>query len=284
MYKLSVKNADGEELELSYNKNFTVINVEGLNPPPANVNMSTLAGMNGSKLNIATVPQRNLVLYIKVESPVEANRNLLYQYFKVAGENTIYFKNGIRDVYIEGVVETIECPLFELNQTMQVSILCPQPFFKDMAYFIAEITKTRAMFEFPFSIPAGGKEFSRYDEYKITDIDNTGDVETGLIIRLVASNTVTNPRVYNAGTREFIGIDVDMVAGDSIEISTVRGDRYVRFYDMSAIEPQNMINNRIEGSTWIMLNPGHNSFTYTTDMGEDNLSITFRANKLYGGV
>nr|DAP46268.1 MAG TPA: tail protein [Caudoviricetes sp.] len=275
---------DGDILELSQNDKFKVLKVEGLNPPPANVNLTTLAGMHGSKLNIATIPQRNLVLYIKVESPVEANRNLLYRYFKVGGENTIYFKNGIRDVYIEGTVETIECPLFENNQTMQVSILCPQPFFKAMAYFVAEISKIMALFEFPFSIPAEGIEFSQFDLYKVTEINNTGDVDTGIIIRLQATGTVENPCIWNSSTREFFDISYTMKTGDVIEISTVRGDRYMHLYKIGETNYVNIINSRVEDSTWLMLRPGLNSFTYTTDTGDDNISISFIGNNMYGGV
>lgn len=285
MYKLTVKNADGEELELSHNKNFTVLNVEGLNPPPANVNMSTLAGMNGSKLNIATVPQRNLVLYIKVERPVEANRSLLYKYFRIAGENTVYFKNGIRDVYIEGIVETIECPLFENNQTMQVSILCPQPFFKAMAYFIAEISKITALFEFPFSIPAGGKEFSRYDAHKVTEINNDGDVDTGFLMELTAEGgSVYYPTIWNSSTREFFTLDFELSDGDKVEINTTQGERYVRYIPHGTMDYQNIINEKIATSTWLQLRPGRNTFTYTAGNGDDNVRLKFTGYNLYGGV
>lgn len=284
MFSLSVKNTRGDKLELSNNANYQITKVEGLNPPPANVNLTELSGMDGSKKNFSKVPSRNLVLYIKMLPSVEENRLNLYNYFKVGQDCTIYFANGSRNVFIEGIVETIECPLFDINQTMQISIICPQPYFSAVDYFIAEISNIVAMFEFPFSIEEGGEEFSAYDKNRISTVFNRGDVEIGFLIKIYANNTVINPCIWNSNTREYFRVNVTLNQYDLLEICTIRGERSVRLKREGKGDYENIINLKGEGSSWLTLAPGCNTFTYTTATGDENAQIEFIAYDLYQGV
>lgn len=58
----------------------------------------------------------------------------------------------------------------------------------------------------------------------------------------------------------------------------------MHLYKIGETNYVNIINSRVEDSTWLMLRPGLNSFTYTTDTGDDNISISFIGNNMYGGV
>lgn len=284
MYNLTVKNESGEKMELSHNPRFTVVKVEGLNPPPANIGMTKIASAHGSRKNTASIPSRNLTITLKINSPVAENRIDMYKYFKTGEDVTIYFKNEVRNVFIEGIVESVEGSLFTNNETFQISILCPQPFFKDVDYFISEIAKITALFEFPFEIEEGGKEFSTYDQYRVSEIFNTGDTDTGILIRLEAEGTVIDPIIWNSSTREFFGVSIWMEAGDVLEISTMFSNKYIHYTQAGNTAIVNRLSDKIEGSTWLQLHPGQNSFTYTTEEGDDNVKLTFTGNSLYGGV
>lgn len=284
MYSLSVKNARGDMLNLSQNNNYQVLKVEGLNPPPANVNLTELSGMDGSKKNFAKIPSRNLVIYIKVLPPVEDNRLNLYRYFRTGQDCTIYFANNSRDVFIEGTIETIECPLFENNQTMQISILCPQPYFSAVDYFIAEISNIVAMFEFPFSIEESGQEFSTYDNNRVTNVYNQGDVEIGFLIRIYAKNTLSNPTIWNSNTRDYFKVNITLSQYDVLEICTIKGQRSLKVKRNGESNYENIINLKADGSTWLTLLPGCNTFTYTTSVGDENAQVEFIAYDLYQGV
>ncbi len=283
MYRLTVINAAGKEVELTHNPAFTIVNVEGLNPPSANVNLTQLAGMNGSKKNNSSVPSRNIVITIKVNAPVAENRMVLYEYFKVAEESTLYFENDVRSVSIEGIVEAIEGGLFTKDERFQISLLCASPFFKESSYFISEIGKILKYFQFPFSYE-GPFEFSSYDEYRVSEIMNTGDADTGVLITLEADGTVSNPVIWNSSTREYFGVTVTMNEGDRLEINTVQGEKYVRLTRKDAVGYTNIINTKTDGSTWLQIRPGLNTFTFTVEVGDDNVNLTFTGYNLYGGV
>ena len=116
MYTLTVENERGDQLELTHSNNYTVTNVEGLNPPKATINTAVVASFDGSWFSSSRMAERNLVLTIVIENEIERNRLKLYQYFKPKKPCKLYYKNASRDVSIAGYVETLEVSLFDNRQ------------------------------------------------------------------------------------------------------------------------------------------------------------------------
>ena len=125
MYTLKVENQKGEILDLTGSPSYDVLKIDGLNPPSASINFSTMANFDGSIYNSAQLGNRNIVLTIKVYNPVETNRINLYKYFQMKKKIRVYYENNTRSVYADGYVETFENDYFTINQTIQISILCP---------------------------------------------------------------------------------------------------------------------------------------------------------------
>ncbi len=293
MFVLKVENTRNNILTLTQNEsNYQITKIDGLNPPNAIINSSTVAGMDGSIFNSSKLEERNIVLTIKINGEVEKNRLNLYKYFKTKQWCKIYYKNSSRDVYIEGYVETIECDLFELGQTMQISIICQNPYFKALQEIATDISEEMAGFEFPFAINESEPiEFSTIQKNRVTNVINNGEVESGLIIELTASADVSNPAIYNANNgHQFMKIDVDMKLGDKIVINTGKGQKRVTLIS-NGIET-NLIKDLVPIKfgdsyvypTWFQLQLGDNEFTYTADTGAEFLNIMFRRNTLYEGV
>ena len=86
MFALSVENDVGEKLQLTNNRNY-ITKIEGLTPATANIATSVLSGMDGSKLNRANIPNRNIVLTIYPQIPIEENRIFLYRWFMPGKRN-----------------------------------------------------------------------------------------------------------------------------------------------------------------------------------------------------
>lgn len=148
-YKLIIENKYGSQLQLTGNRNYKV-KATGLNPVAADIVTATVANYDGEIYKSAKKQKRNIVLIIFVQEPVETNRINLYKYINSKDWIRLYFKNGARDVYIDGYVESFELDHFAQTQTAQVSIICPQSNFIDMRPQEAtngEITKG---FSFPF--------------------------------------------------------------------------------------------------------------------------------------
>lgn len=282
MYELKVKNDKGEVLNLSTSPKYKVYKVTGLQPPAVAINSSSNATTDGSTVNSVRVDKRNIVIYMTLEGDVEESRIELYKYFPLKKSITLYFKNGRRDVYIEGSVEVIECDLFTRKQTAQISILCPKPYFKAVEDLVSYFSDISALFQFPFSVAAEGVEISGITRNVRKSIINTGDVESGLIIDLYAVGSVVNPVIYDVFQRTHIKLMFTMIAGDRIIINTNAGAKSITLIRGGI--SSNIMGYMYPDSSWLTVGAGDNVFTYQCDSGSDNLQITFTVSILYGGV
>lgn len=282
MFTLIVENENHEAIELTNNDKYDVVKIEGLSPAPATITTAAISNFDGARLNNAQIEQRNIVLYLNIKPPIEDNRQELYKYFRVRRKCTLRFKNANRDVYIDGYVETFETDLFDMVQQPQISIICPDPFFKSTVESAIEFSNTTALFEFPFSIAEAGIPFSEVQNLT-TKYINVGDVETGAIFKFVAgANEILNPKIYNRTTQKYFGLNVDMNEGDVITINTSQGEKSATLLREGTTT--NLLNKRARGSNWLQLIPGTNEISYDADEGADNLTVTVSLIEKYEGV
>jgi phage-related protein len=282
MFSLIAENVKGDKLSLTNNPNYTITRIEGLNPPPATLNMTANSTVDGSKVNSVKVESRNIVLYIKPENDIEKNRIKLYSFFSTSMEVTLHFKNHSRNVYISGVVETCELCQFDFPQMIQVSIICPDPYFNDVKEATMEFSNVIPSFEFPFSIPAEGVEFTRYLINNRKSIVNESDINTSIVIVLYASGKVTNPIIYDVTHDKHIKLNMEMQYKDTITIDT-------NMKKMSITMQRDGVTSNILGymqpdSNWFVVTPGDNVYAYDCDEGVSSLHISFKIPVKYGGV
>lgn len=282
MYRLIAENEKGERLELTNNRNFDVLEVTGTNPPAAAINTVNVAGMDGSRFNSSRVERRNIVITLSIHHPIETNRLTLYNFFRVKRWVKIYYQNSHRDVYIAGYVESFENNPWAQKQQPQISIICPNPFWQSTADTTVKFSNSNALFEFPFSIPSPGIEFSALN-YLTTAVINAGEIETGGIIRFyAAANQIVNPKFYNRTTNKFFGLTLDMNAGDLITINTQTGEKSVMLLRSGAATSQ--LHNMTSGSSWLTFEPGENEVSFDADEGAANLEVSLTIIQKYEGV
>lgn len=114
-------------------------------------------------------------------------------------------------------------------------------------------------------------------------IDNDGDVECGMVIVLFAKEAVSNPKIFNYVTQDYIGLNFDMQQADQITIDTRQGQKSATLL-RSGVET-NIFNNVIQGSTWLQLSANGDTFVYEVGTGSaSDLDVTFIHNNLYEGV
>lgn len=279
---LTVENDLGEQLELTRNRDFDVLEVSGLNPPNAAINTYAISGMDGTKFNSARVEQRNIVILLNIHYPVEENRLTLYRFFRVKKWLKMYIKTDTRNVYIEGYVESFENSAFTDLQKPQISIICPQPFFLAVADTEINFSESVPLFEFPFAIPAAGIEFSRKNQISNTFF-NAGEMDIGGTILLHArANGVHNPVFYNLTTQEYFGIYITMQAGDLITICTETGGKSVTLLRDGATS--NLLSNRKVDSSWIRFISGVNRISFDAEEGQSDLDVTLIVRQKFEGV
>lgn len=282
MFTLAVENERGERLELTHRLEYSVVDVQGLTPPNANINTTEMAGGDGSSYNSSSLTNRNIVILLYINSDIERNRQRLYRYFRVKRQCRIHYKNASRNVYIDGHVETVEPTMFKQTQAVQISILCPDPYLKNETTSLYEFSWTASYFEFPFSIPEEGIEFSGSDHVSSVDIINNGENEVGVEINLTASGAVLNPKIINVLTGEYFALNVDLDEGDVIKITTHRGKKRAILYKGG--EEKNVMNAIASGSTWFKIDLGDNIFSYAADLGGQSLAVSFTFTEEFVGV
>ena len=286
MFELIIENEKQKQLRLTNNEdNYQIGEITGLGPPADSISISDNIGDGGEFVHERT-GTRNIIIPIYVKGNVEANRINLYGYVKNGKYIKIYFKNGARNVWIDGRVEAIEPGLFDNQQIVQVSILCPDPWWKDVEEMINSINTIQNKFYFPFytvePIP-----FSVYETIQILNLVNKGDISSGMTIELYARGTIVNPIIYNRETTEYIGLGnaekpFTMLAGDKIVITTHTNNKKVKL--IRNAEETNMFNYLTQGSTFLQVGAGDNVFTYSADSGNEYIDIKFKHYSNYEGV
>lgn len=282
MYTCIIENEYGEKLELTHNDNYTVYQIDGLNPPDATINTSKVANFDGSRFNSSRTSERNIVIYLAINGNCETNRINLYKYVKSKRYLKFYYKNSARDVYAEGYVENMQIQFFDMKQLVQISILCPYPYFKSVNNSITEFSNIVPAFHFPFAYTEEGDAFSYLKLGVSKSIINDGDIENGVIIQLRALGKTLNPGLYNHSKNEYFKLNADLSAGDLIVINTNKSEKSVKLTHDGTTT--NIINNMVIGSKWFQLATGDNVFSYDADEFPENLSCSFIYTNEFEGV
>jgi len=282
VFKFTVENSNGEKLKLTACKEFDVIEVDGLSPNDATLNTSERAGIDGDTLNGSRIGKRNIVIYLNIKAPVESNRQVLYKFFNPKQKCRLYFENGVKSVYIDGFVEKHENNFFTIRQKPQISIICLDPYFKNVKEHTIEFSSVTKPFKFPFSISADGVEFGKI-ERKIEQTVNAGEVETGAIFRASISGNVSNITVFNRTTQQFFKLNnLSLVASDEIIIDTIKNEKSAFLLRNGVLS--NLLSYRDTESSWLQLAPGANLISFSADVGTEYINLSVEINHKYVGL
>lgn len=144
---------------------------------------------------------------------------------------------------------------------------CADPLFTTLGKQSAAIG-TIPKFHFPLIIPQNkGILMGLRTSSLYLNLNNTGDVKTGMLIEFTCTGNVKNPKLINVDTQEFLQIDKTISPGEKIVISTVSGEKYIRG-TLNGVE-SNYFKYLNFDSTWMQLDTGLNTLKYDA---EENLS------------
>lgn len=284
MYKLVLEDVKGNQLTFGMGGAYTISEIEGLAPPKANINLSDMALMDGQHYNSAKVETRTLNIAFAIETDAEQNRLNAYRVLRIKQPIRMYYSSDLRDVYIDGYISEIGVTHFAMKQIVTVSIICPSPYFKSAQEVVNELSAIVSGFHFPFAITEENPiPFSFVQMLSNVTVENLGEVDTGLIIIMYATDTVTNPKIFDYETQDYFGINYTLQAGDQVTINTMSGEKTVTL--LRDGEETNLFNYVMEGSKWIQLDGISKSFVYEVGSGSiGDLSVQFKHFNLYQGV
>lgn len=301
---VTVTNHLGESLRLELMKpdesGLLISNVEGLGPVTATINTTDVSMMDGALFNSARLGTRNIVLSLMfLWNPlIEDSRLKTYQYFPVKKRVKLEFETDRRTCYSYGYVESNEPEIFSEQESTQISIICPDPFFYKSGDVVnISLSSHAPLFEFPFENPNAGTPIGNHIEFgditPMTDrnIYYEGEVDIGITVNLFGRGSVGNVSIYNVTTGDIMTIDVSRIQaatgqafgnGDQIILNTIPGQKSARLLRSGVY--YNIMNSIAPGSKWFVLQHGDNQFSITAVSGIQNLEASIEYRIAYQGV
>lgn len=289
------------ELKNPYDTGLIIKNITGIGPVKASINTTDLAVSDGAIYNSARAGSRNIVFTFQLlEDPqtnlVETVRQRTYKYFPLKKQLTLTFETDHRVCEIKGYVESNEPDIFQKEETIQISIVCPNPYFylPDSAIVLNGV---ESEFTFPFSNESLEDDliiFGNIVSSVSTEYIYDGDVDSGVLFYMHCMDDVKNVTVYNMTTRERMtintsviksivgGEDDDLISGDDIYLSTISGNRYISL--IRGGKEYNILPCIPKITDWITVVKGGNVFGYYAEIGKTNMTIEVYTNVLYEGV
>lgn len=284
MFDFELENASGNIVNINDGVKYIVVPpVSGLNPPSATLFMSKSPNGKGSKHNGSTLDERPVLITIKILGDIEKNRNALYEWIDTEQYIKIRYRNGVKNVYIEGIVQDCPIDLFTDNEVVSLSVTCGDPYWKELQDIVTEISALLKQFIFPFAIDNYGEPFSTLRESNTTNVFNSG-AETGLKISVKAVKAIKNLMIYDANdTTRILKINGTIPEDYTLEIDTESSPKTIK-----AKTPEGKFVNYMRyvsgRPTWFTLRKGHNLFGYSAETGESEAEVTISFTNKYLGV
>ena len=252
---------------------FQIRNISGLGPVKAAVNTSPLGSMDGDSYVGSTVGARNIVLTIKPNPnwstwTYEKLRKVLYEYFMPKRRVRLVFETDeIAPVEILGYIESNEPAIFSKDGEIQVSVICPYPYFTSVNPVVIDGVST------------------------VTNVDvyYDGSVESGINVQISLTAGIAPSFIYiQIGDPILSYFRVDASVDDSkyFIMSSVPGQKYVQNVAIANGVITNLLPKVHSGSQWPILQPGINEFSVITDTPDEGMIQDWKLTyyNRYGGL
>ena len=244
-----------------------ITNIDGLEPVKASVSTSPFGSVDGEAYTGSSVLGRNIVLTLHPNPnwdnwSYESLRRLIYSYFMPKRPTRlVFYSDDIIPVQISGIVESVTVNPFSKDPEIQVSIICPDPYFTALN---AEVITGQSV------RPDG----------EIAAIDYDGSVEAGIYVKVtsVSGSSPTSIGIQIGDPAiSYFTVAATVSGSMYFEMSSIPMQKYVQNIDMNTGVIINLLSKITvqEGSLWPILQPGENDFSVITDAGVQDWELTY---------
>lgn len=278
---------------------FFLVSVAGIYGISANVTTSENTTVDGSTYQGSTAKQRNIVITAQMDGNYKANRDFLYRVFKLKSTGKFTYMEDGDTKEIDYKVEDIDIGETGVVRDIVISLICPDPFFKDLEDVEVVMASWVDDLEFPVCFPEEGMEFGHREADLVKEIENdTGADNIGIMAVIRADGAVKNPAIYHSEAGEYTKLEMELASGQIVIITTGQDKKKAwlledvsqsevseKGYEALISEKGVNINEYLsEGSEFIQLQHGKNTITYTADKGINYMSVSIFYRLLYLGV
>lgn len=286
MIGLTFINKAKQEMNAIVNNYMVLTDIEALHGVDNEFSSSTSPYVDGDVINHIHTSPRVISLTYALRTPITDSISYFNSIVKSKQRaRLIETKEDGSEIEIEGIVTVPPYSRWSDQVSVQIQLYCSDPYWKDVQQVVTDISSTINMHYFPFeteekllandggiSFLDDGVVFGEIDTNTTKNIVNAGDVDTGFKVQIVCvGKTATNPTISNVTTNEWLEINtpVPLQAGDYIEISTVRGNKYVK---PSPNRPDITIANIVySGNDWLQLATGDNELRARSKEGGNSV-------------
>ena len=267
---------------------FLLADVDGLYEMASTVNLMSNSMLDGASFQSTVLPKRNIVLTLKDISDFTSHRAFLNTLFVPKSKGTLYFDEGNEHRKIDYYVEKVTSDGINAYRTIQVSLICPDPYFYDLYDTSFTMSSFMPSFSFRHAFTAAKEEFGYRQKEKIKVINNDLSVDgTGMTIKMLCNGSVKNPSITRVEDHAHIYIGtaekpLNLVAGDVVTVTTDNGNKKVTLtHDGNTSNINQYLS---EDSSFLQLSRGTNSIGYSADEGVDSMIIGISYRQRYTSV
>jgi len=293
---------NGKTLRMGPNEDIDITKVTGLESSELELSTSDNALVDGASVDGKKIKPRP----IHIEASFRSNKNnpenraRVIQFFnpKYTGRALITNMGVSRNIEYE-----LEGWTFGTTQNMDnklrilVDLICPDPYMLNVDNFGKNMANISPLFAFPWRVlpvratdklnyppkarglMLGGMTMGYRTLHKEVVLSNDGDVPTGVQIQFIATRgSVTNPKITNTGTGQFMRVKVVMQQGDVLLIDT--NDRH-QVITLNGVNCYQRIDRQSEP---FQLAVGDNYLEYDADGNYTNLDVNLFYTPKYLGV
>lgn len=272
-----------------------ITRVNGLGPPKAQINSSTVVGYDGSIFNSAKVGDRNInidMIFVPART-IEDTRQRVYRYFPIKKRVTIGIETDNHYIETSGIIENNDPNIFSEKEGCSISIICDDPYFHSVRRTVL-FSGYGPAFSFPFkneSLTEKQIKFGTVENKTENVVYYEGDSDIGIDIFIhINGGDIGDISIHNIRTRAMMKLISNKItaisgaalkAGDDIIINTQKGNKKVSLLrDGKTI---NLLNALDPESTWLTISKGDNLFAYSA-VGFQNISFNIQFDVVYEGV
>ena len=266
MEKLVYTNTNGESLVFSNAKPFILSTKDGFSSVENIITSQKNFGQDGETFVSHNLATRNIsfggTIVAQDKSTLLSHRRSLVRVLNPKLAGTLCYENDNGSYEIDVIPEFApvigenDLQGFRNMKPYNVTLKALDPYWSDTSLTdgLTPLSTVEPVFSFPLNITTN-YVFATAKSGEIIKVSNDGDIAVGGVFRLKIAVTVVNPRIYNIYTQEFFGFTGTYTSGTLLEISTVRGNKYVRKFTTVW---ENAMPERTVGSTFLQMDLGDN--------------------------
>lgn len=260
------KNDDGEAITLTYDGGYLISKPVGIDTVSVTISEAQGIGQTGTTIRSANVDSRPVTIsgIIVGDSQAEKKERLMETVRPDIGG-----KLFCDDYYLE--VHPTDTPTIEAKEKhakFQFSLLAPYPYWMKGENAYAALSGVEKRFKFPWNISRPYR-FGEVVTRQFITIHNSGQLEVPFTVTFTALDAVTNPKIIDAKTNNYLWVKKSMVAGERLVVEITHD----RVYVISSADGECRGALDIK-SKFYRLRVGDNVIKPEADSGKNNLSVS----------